>query len=140
VPHREGAWTFTESGTSDRTPFPDLTDEERVRHKGELVYPNLLLSLSADHAASLVLTPLGPDRTRVVGEFLFSADELARPDFDPSDVTTFWDRINRQDWTACERVQRGMSSRAYTHGWFAPMEDESADIRRWYGPLMGEGL
>jgi Rieske 2Fe-2S family protein len=140
VPHREGAWTFTESGTSDRAPFPDLTDEERVRHKGELVYPNLLLSLSADHAAALVLTPLGPGRTRVTGEFLFAPDELARPDFDPSDAVTFWDRINRQDWAACERVQRGMGSRMYTHGWFAPMEDESADIRRWYGPLMGESL
>jgi Rieske 2Fe-2S family protein len=140
VPHREGAWTFTESGTSDRAPFPDLTEEERVRHKGELVYPNLLLSLSADHAAALVLTPLDPGRTRVTGEFLFAPEEMARDDFDPSDAVTFWDRINRQDWTACERVQRGMGSRVYTHGWFAPMEDESADIRRWYGPLMGEIL
>ena len=140
VPHREGAWTFTESGTSDRAPFPDLTEAERVRHKGELVYPNLLLSLAADHAAALVLTPLGPGRTRVTGEFLFHRDELARPDHDPADVTTFWDRINRQDWLACERVQRGMASRAYTHGWFAPMEDDSADIRRWYGPLMGEDV
>jgi Rieske 2Fe-2S family protein len=133
VPHREGAWTFTESGTSDRRPFPDLNEAERVRHKGELLYPNVLLSLSADHAAALVLFPQGPDRTRVVGDFLF-----AEPG-DPSDVVTFWDKINRQDWLACERVQRGMRSRAYTHGWFAPMEDESADIRRWYGPLMGEG-
>jgi Rieske 2Fe-2S family protein len=140
VPHRDGAWTFTESGTSDRAPFPDLSEAERTRHKGELIYPNVLLSLSADHAASLVLQPVAADRTLVQGEFLFTQDELARPDHDPSDVVDFWDRINRQDWEACERVQRGMSSRAYTHGWFAPMEDESADIRRWYGPLMGEEL
>ena len=59
VPHREGAWTFTESGTSERQPFPDLTAEERIRHKGELIYPNVLLSLSADHAAALVLLPHG---------------------------------------------------------------------------------
>jgi Rieske 2Fe-2S family protein len=126
IPHREGAWTFTESGTSDRAPFPGLNEAERVRHKGELIYPNVLLSLSADHAAALLLFPQAADRTRVVGEFLF-----AEPT-DPSDVVGFWDRINRQDWAACERVQRGMTSRAYTHGWFAPMEDESADIRRWY--------
>ncbi len=138
VPHREGAWTFTESGTSNRAPFPDLDADERVRHKGELIYPNVLLSLSADHAAALVLAPRGPDRTRVTGEFLFAADEVGRDDFDPSDAVDFWDRINRQDWTACERVQRGMSSRAYTHGWFAPMEDESLDIRKWYGAVMGE--
>jgi Rieske 2Fe-2S family protein len=138
VPHREGAWTFTETGISDRAPFPDLDDDERVRHKGELIYPNVLLSLAAEHAAALVLTPLGPARTRVVGEFLFARDEITGPGFDPSDAVTFWDRINRQDWLACERVQRGMGSRAYTHGWFAPMEDDSADIRLWYGGLMGQ--
>jgi Rieske 2Fe-2S family protein len=136
VPHREGAWTFTASGTSDRAPFPDLDDDEKVRHKGELIYPNVLLSLSADHAAVLLLNPRGADRTRVTGDFLFAADELAHDAFDPSDAVAFWDRINRQDWQACERVQRGMSSRAHTHGWFAPMEDESLDIRTWYVRMM----
>jgi Rieske 2Fe-2S family protein len=29
-----------------------------------------------------------------------------------------------------------MSSRAYRHGWFAPMEDDSLDIRRWLLPLL----
>ena len=29
-----------------------------------------------------------------------------------------------------------MSSRAYTQGWFAPMEDDSADIRRWLLPRL----
>ncbi|MFP5488533.1 MAG: aromatic ring-hydroxylating oxygenase subunit alpha, partial [Acidimicrobiia bacterium] len=51
IPHRDGAWTFTTTGTSSRPPFPGLDDAERVRHKGELVYPNLLLSLSAEHVA-----------------------------------------------------------------------------------------
>jgi Rieske 2Fe-2S family protein len=72
----------------------------------------------------------------VTGDFLFAADELAHDAFDPSDAVAFWDRINRQDWQACERVQRGMSSRAHTHGWFAPMEDESLDIRTWYVRMM----
>jgi glycine betaine catabolism A len=29
-----------------------------------------------------------------------------------------------------------MSSRAYTQGWFAPMEDLAADIRRWLLPRL----
>jgi Rieske 2Fe-2S family protein len=48
--------------------------------------------------------------------------------------------VNRQDWAICESVQRGMSSRAYTHGWFAPMEDDSADIRRWLLPRLGASV
>jgi glycine betaine catabolism A len=134
VPHRDDAWTFTMTGTTTRSPFPNLDDNERTRHKGELIYPNLLLSCSADHVAALVLWPTAVDRTRVTCELLFASDEAARADFDPDDAGELWDLVNRQDWAVCESVQRGMSSRAYRQGWFAPMEDWSADIRRWLVP------
>jgi Rieske 2Fe-2S family protein len=136
VPHRDGAWTFTTSGTSDRAPLAGLDDAERVRHKGELVYPNLLLSLSADHVAAFTLWPLAHDRTRIDCALLFDAGEMARQSFDPTDAADLWDLVNRQDWAICESVQRGMSSRAYDGGWFAPMEDESLDIRRWLLPRL----
>jgi Rieske 2Fe-2S family protein len=136
IPHREGAWTFTMSGTSDRAPFPDLDDAERVRHKGELVYPNLLLSLSAEHVAAFVLVPTAVDRTEITCDLLFAPDEAAKPRFDPSDASDLWDLVNRQDWAICESVQRGMSSRYYQQGWFAPMEDASVDIRRWLLPRL----
>jgi len=75
---------------------------------------------------------------RIVCDVLFGPDEVARADFDPSDAVDFWDLVNRQDWAVCASVQRGMSSRAYTQGWFAPMEDASMDIRRWLLALLGE--
>ena len=136
IPHREGAWTFTMSGTTTRAPLPGLTEQERTRHKGDLVYPNLLLSASADHVAAFVLMPRGVDRTDVVCSLLFAADEAAADRFDPRDAAELWDLVNRQDWAVCESVQRGMSSRSYRHGWFAPMEDDSLDIRRWLLPLL----
>jgi Rieske 2Fe-2S family protein len=138
VEHRPGAWTFTRTGTTARAPLPGLDPDERVRHKGELVYPNLLLSLSADHVAAFVLEPLAADRTRVVFELLLGADEVADLASDPGDAVELWDLVNRQDWAVCESVQRGMSSRFYTGGWFAPMEDDSLDIRRWLLPRLGE--
>jgi len=136
VAHREGAWTFTFSGTSLRACFPGLDVDEQVRHKGELVYPNLLLSLSAEHVAAFRLEPLAVDRTRIVCDVLFAADEVAMETFDPADAADFWDLVNRQDWAVCESVQRGMSSRAYRQGWYAPMEDLSLDIRRWLLPRL----
>ena len=138
IPHREGAWTFTATGTSARATFSGLDEDEKVRHKGELLYPNLMLSLSADHAAAFTLWPVSAGRTLIVCDLLFAADEAARNGFDPSDAADFWDVVNRQDWAVCESVQRGMSSRAYTQGWFAPMEDASLDIRRWLLPRLGE--
>jgi glycine betaine catabolism A len=138
IPHREGATTFTFTGTTARAPFPGLDEAERTRHKGELVYPNLLLSLSADHVAAFMLHPLAPDRTAIQCDVLFHPDELAKADFDPADATEFWDLVNRQDWAICERVQSGMQSRAFTHGYYAPMEDCSLDIRRYVAKRMGE--
>jgi phenylpropionate dioxygenase-like ring-hydroxylating dioxygenase large terminal subunit len=137
VEHREGAWTFTMSGTTDRSPFAGLDDDERSRHKGALLHPNLWLSCSPDHVAAFTLWPTAVDRTRIVCDLLFAADEAAAGSFDPDDAGDLWDLVNRQDWAVCESVQRGMSSRAYGQGWFAPMEDLAADIRRWLLPRLG---
>jgi glycine betaine catabolism A len=137
IPHRDGAWTFTASGTTARAPFPGLSAQERVRHKGRLIYPNLLLSLSADHVAAFTLLPRAAGHTTVSCDFLFAPEELASPGFDPSDAVDFWDLVNRQDWRIGESVQRGMGSFAAERGWFAPMEDDSADIGRWYRGVMG---
>jgi Rieske 2Fe-2S family protein len=138
IPHREGAWTFTMSGTTNRKPFPGLDQDESTRHKGELLYPNFLLSLSADHVAAFTLWPHGPGHTTVICDFLFHPDESTRPDFDPTDAVEFWDITNRQDWVICESVQRGMGSRMFTRGYYAPMESLSLDIRRYIGERLGE--
>ncbi len=133
VPHRDGAWTYTASGTTTRKPFAGLNEEEKVRHKGELIYPNVMLSMSAEHGAAFILWPLAHDRTRIECRFLFHPEEIARADFDPSDAIGFWDLVNRQDWAICERVQQGVSSRVHAHGYYAPLEDLSLDIRAYVG-------
>ncbi len=136
IPHREGANTFTRSGTTTRPPFPGLDADELSRHKGELAYPNLLLSLARDHVAAFTLLPTGPARTEIVFDLLFHPEAVADDTFDPGDAWDLWDVTNRQDWAICESVQRGMGSRGFAAAWFAPMEDPSLDIRHWYEPRM----
>lgn len=131
IPHRDGAWTFTASGTSGRAPFATLSDDEKVRHKGELIYPNFMLSLAADHVAAFSLWPRGTSATTIECDFLFYPDEMSKSSFDPSDAMDFWDVVNKQDWHICENVQAGMRSRAFRSGFYAPMEDASLDIRRY---------
>ena len=138
IPHRAGAFTFTATGQTARKAFPGLSDDERVRHNGELIYPNFMLSLSADHVAAFCLRPLGPGTTRVVCDFLFHPEEIESEHFDSSDAVEFWDLINRQDWSICAKVQDGMSSRAFRFGYYAPMEDASLDIRRYIASRLGE--
>ncbi len=121
-----------------RLRFDGLDDDERIRHKGELIYPNLLVSLSAEHVAAFYVLPHGTDRTTSVTEFLFDPAEMAKPGFDPSDAVEFWEVVNRQDWAICESVQRGMSSRVFRSGFNAPMESWSLDIRRYIGERLGQ--
>lgn len=137
IPHRAGAVTYTATGTTSRAPFPGLSEEEQVRHKGELLYPNLMFSVSMDHAAAFLLWPVAADRTIVECRFLFHKDEMANPDFDPSDAVDFWDLVNRQDWAVCERVQSGIAAGVHTHGYYSPIEDYSLDIRRYVAERQG---
>jgi len=140
VPHRSGAYTFTSSGTTTRRAFPGLNADEQVRHKGELVYPNLFLSLACDHAAVFILEPKGAARTDIVCHFLFEPYELGKPGFDPTDASGFWDLVNRQDWAICESVQQGISARVHARGYYAPMEDFNLDIRRYVLERIGDAV
>jgi len=137
IAHRDGAYTFTHSGTTTRPPFPGLNEDERTRHKGEVIYPNLFVSLACDHVAAFILEPRGPERTDITCHFLFEPESMAKADYDPNDAVEFWDITNRQDWIICESVQRGMQSRVHTHGYYAPMEDFSLDIRRYVSERLG---
>ena len=64
------------------------------------------------------------DRTHVECAWAFPKSAIAeQPDFDPSYAVDFWDLTNRQDWAACESVQRGLSSPHALPGPLAPDED-----------------
>lgn len=138
VPHKEGASTFSWTGKTTREPFPGLNEDEKVRHKGELIYPNLMLSLACDHVAAFTMWPAGPSKTRVICDFLFHPAEIKKSDFDPRDSVDFWDLVNRQDWEICKRVQQGIGARVHQFGYYAPMEDLSLDIRRYVLDRLGE--
>jgi Rieske 2Fe-2S family protein len=140
IAHRDGANTFTKSGTTSRRTFPGLNEAEQTRHFGELIYPNTFISLSSDHIAVFVLQPDGPQQTSIECHFLFEPYEIEQTGFDPSDAVDFWDMVNHQDWEICERVQKGMSSRVHEHGFCAPMEDLTLDIRKYVTERIGAFL
>jgi glycine betaine catabolism A len=140
IPHRDGAYTFTTTGTTRRRPFPTLNEDERVRHKGELVYPNLFVSLACDHVATFLLHPRSAAHTSIDCHFLFEPLEIAKPDFAPEDTVAFWDLVNRQDWAICEQVQQGISARVHERGYYAPMEDFNLDVRRYVLERLGDAV
>jgi Rieske 2Fe-2S family protein len=124
VPHRPGAYTFTRSGTTRRRPLPGLHADEQLRHKGELICPNLFLSLACDHAAVFILQPKSAARTEIVCHFLFEPYELAKSDFDARDTSGIL-TVNR--WTG-PSVRPQQDQRPRTARLLCPMEDYNLDI------------
>jgi glycine betaine catabolism A len=120
VPH---AQTMSMSGASEGVMLPglDATRQRQVLYIG--VFPNLLLSLHPDYVMTHRIEPRAPGESFVECQWLFRPEALARDDFDPAYAVDFWDITNRQDWNACEAVQRGIVSRGYRPGPFSEAED-----------------
>jgi Rieske 2Fe-2S family protein len=117
---RDGAQTMSLTGQSAGRPLPGV-DPTRVEYLA--LFPDLLLSLHPDYVMSHRLVPLGPDRTWVECSWYFDPEPVDGADVDPSYAVEFWDVTNRQDWAACESVQRGLSSPHFRPGPFATNED-----------------
>jgi Rieske 2Fe-2S family protein len=121
---KEHAETMSLSGQSRGVRIPGLTDKQarEVYYLG--LFPNLLISLHPDYVMTHRIEPVAPGRTRVECAWLFPAEARQRQDFDPGYASEFWDITNREDWRACESVQRGLRSRGHRPGPFAWSEDE----------------
>jgi glycine betaine catabolism A len=121
---REGMATMSLTGELAATPLPGV-DPRRVEYLHLL--PNLLVSAHPDYVMTHRLVPLMPDRTWLECSWLvLPHDDGSAPD--AAAAVEFWDLTNRQDWAACESVQRGLASPHFAPGPFAPNEDAVARL------------
>jgi Rieske 2Fe-2S family protein len=95
-------------------------DERRIYYY--VLWPMSFLSIHPDYLLVHRLVPEGPDRTRVVCDWLFEGSTIAAPGFDPSDAVAFWDLTNRQDWHVCELQHRGTRSSSWIAGRYTDAE------------------
>jgi Rieske 2Fe-2S family protein len=121
---------FTLSGNGHREMLPGLLPSDDRLYYGFVIWPNLFVNLLPDHVILHTLLPLGPERSRVVCDWLFAPEEIAKPDFDPQDTVDVFDITNRQDWDVCERTQLGMRSRAYENGGFYVTNEQHIAVFR----------
>ena len=119
----EGAETMSLTGASGGVAIKGLSEHELHTVMYVVGYPNLLISLHPDYVMTHLMTPLAVDRTHVECAWAFPREVAEKPDFDPSYAVDFWDLTNRQDWAACESVQRGLASPHARPGPLAPDED-----------------
>ena len=113
---RDDVETMSLDGRSGGVPIPGLTGNQ-LREVGYFgVFPNLLISPHPDYVLTHRIEPLAPDRSFIECEWLFPPEAWDRPGFDPAYAVDFWDITNREDWAACESLQRSAASRGYRPG------------------------
>jgi Rieske 2Fe-2S family protein len=116
------AVTMSLTGASDGVLIPGLPEAKRRQVGYSVVFPNLLISPHPDYVMTHRLVPLAADRTWVECVWYFPEEAFAKPDFSPAYATEFWDITNREDWAACESVQRNVTSPGYRSGPFSYWE------------------
>jgi Rieske 2Fe-2S family protein len=110
------AVTMSLDGASKGVNFRGI-DEVIARQVWYLtVTPNLLLSMHPDYVMTHRLTPLSTGQTHIECAWLFPPEAFDLDGFDPAYAVDFWDITNREDWTACENVMKGVRQRGYRPG------------------------
>jgi glycine betaine catabolism A len=105
---------FTIDGRDGLPALPGLADGRLRTYYAITLMPNAFVNLFDDHVVLHRFIPHAVDRTEVVCDWLFAPEALAdRPDIDPT--VELFDRVNAQDFEACERCQLGAGSRVYAH-------------------------
>ncbi|MGC4087627.1 MAG: aromatic ring-hydroxylating dioxygenase subunit alpha [Polyangiaceae bacterium] len=129
----EGAWlgglmqladerrTVSAAASVPERPFV-VPPAERRRVADAFAFPALLTSLQPDYLLTYQLDPVSPTRTRVTAKVYFHAAAFA-PALDAADVFEFWDRVNAEDKSICERQQRGLASSSFTSASYSMLED-----------------
>lgn len=135
---RPGVETMSMDGVCRRAYLPGVSEADRHRVYYYALFPNFLLSLHPDYMMTHTIWPLAPDHTRLICEWHFHREEMARPGFSAEDVISFWDMTNRQDWHVCELSQAGISSRGYKPGRYSNREDLLYQFDRYILRQLGD--
>ncbi|HTP80678.1 MAG TPA: aromatic ring-hydroxylating dioxygenase subunit alpha [Bacteroidota bacterium] len=84
------------------------------------VFPNFMLNILPGRLQTNLVHPVSSDRCRVIFDYLYDDTESAAGRKRIEDDLSYSDRVQQEDIEICERVQQGLSSRAYDKGRFSP--------------------
>ena len=135
---RDGMATMSLTGELAATPLAGV-DPMRVEYLHLL--PNLLVSAHPDYVMAHRMVPLAPGRTWIECSWYVDAEVVSTSSASrvARGAVDFWDITNKQDWAACESVQRGLASPHFSPGPFAPREDAVAHLVRTIGGAYRNG-
>ena len=95
------------------------------------IQPTMSVAGPSRGRMTISIWPQECGRTKLVAEWHFHPDEIAKSDFVFSDAVDFWDRTNREDWAISEQSYQGISSRGYQPGPYSEREAQLWEFDRF---------
>ncbi|WP_051832476.1 aromatic ring-hydroxylating oxygenase subunit alpha [Streptomyces katrae] len=127
----EGIQGFTVDGSEGLDRIPTVSPDQDRKYYAITVRPQVFVNLVPDHVIFHRMYPVAADRTVVECDWLYLKD-VVESGKDVSRSVELFDRVNRQDFDACERCQPAMSSRMYAHGGvLVPSEHHIGAFHDW---------
>jgi Rieske 2Fe-2S family protein len=128
---------FTVDGSEGLDRIPSVAPEQDRRYYAITVKPQVFINLVPDHVIVHRMFPMAADRTVVECDWLY-LPEVVESGKDVSRSVELFDRVNRQDFDACERCQPAMNSRVYAQGGvLVPSEHHIAAFHDWVSAQIG---
>ena len=129
---RGGAVTWSLDGRITGIPFPNLSAADReAGHIYMTSLPSVFLVGHVDYVRVVRLLPLGPERTELRVEYLFSPQTLADPTFDMRNVVDFTNTVMTEDAQVCELNQLGLRAGPHVRGVVMPEEYVIRQFHEW---------
>lgn len=129
---------FTVDGGEGLDRIPGVGEHQDRRYYAITVRPQVFINLVPDHVVFHRMFPVAPDRTIVECDWLY-LPEVVESGRDLSQSVELFDRVNRQDFDACERCQLAMDSRAYAGGGvLVPSEHHIGAFHDWVRAQVGD--
>ncbi len=128
---------FTVDGSPGLDRIPTLFEDQDRRYYAITVRPQVFINLVPDHVIFHRMYPVAADRTTVECDWLYLKG-VVESGRDVSRSVELFDRVNRQDFDACERCQPAMSSRLYAKGGvLVPSEHHIGTFHDWVHNRLG---
>jgi Rieske 2Fe-2S family protein len=122
---------FTVDGSEGLDRIPGVSEDQDRRYYAITVRPQVFINLVPDHVILHRMFPVAADHTIVECDWLYLPG-VVESGKDVSTSVELFDRVNRQDFDACERCQPAMSSRVYASGGvLVPSEHHIAEFHEW---------
>jgi Rieske 2Fe-2S family protein len=133
-----GAATWSMNGRTSAAPFTDLDASDRAAgHVYLTSLPSMFIVGHVDYVRVVRLLPLGPERTELRVEYLFSPGTPAGPAFDLANIVDFTNLVMSEDAEICELNQRGLRALPHAQGVVMPEEYLIKQLHDWIRLQLG---